>query len=54
LIYFHTAPYVHEAEAGLNVVDTVLGINWPLPITELSDRDRSHPMVHPNFEGVFL
>ncbi|MCH6585078.1 MAG: dTDP-4-dehydrorhamnose 3,5-epimerase [Proteobacteria bacterium] len=54
LIYFHTAPYVHEAEAGLNVVDTVLGINWPLPITELSDRDRSHPMVHPDFQGVSL
>ncbi|MCJ7659858.1 MAG: dTDP-4-dehydrorhamnose 3,5-epimerase [Anaerolineales bacterium] len=53
LIYFHTAPYVYEAEAGLNVVDTALEINWPLPITELSDRDRSHPMIHPDFEGVF-
>ena len=54
LIYFHTAPYVHEAEAGLNIVDTEIGINWPLPITELSDRDRSHPMVRPDFQGVSL
>ena len=53
LIYFHTAPYVPGADAGLNVLDTVLGINWPLTITELSDRDRLHPMIHPDFEGVF-
>lgn len=52
LIYFHTAPYVHEAEAGLNVMDPALGINWPLAITEISDRDRSHPMVSRNFQGV--
>lgn len=54
LIYFHTAPYVPEADAGLNAVDTVLGINWPLPITEISDRDRTHPMIHPDFKGVYL
>ena len=52
LIYFHTAPYVQDAEAGLNVADTVLGINWPLPITEISDKDHSYPMIHPDFEGV--
>jgi dTDP-4-dehydrorhamnose 3,5-epimerase len=52
LIYFHTAKYEQGAEAGLNVADTVLGINWPLPITELSDKDRLYPVVHPDFEGV--
>ena len=54
LIYLHSAPYVKEAEAALNVTDTRLGITWPLDITELSERDRSHPMLKLDFEGMVL
>ena len=54
LIYLHTAPYVQQAEAALNVTDTRLGIIWPLAITELSDRDRSHLMITLDFEGISL
>lgn len=54
LIYLHTAPYVQQAEAALNVTDTRLGIIWPLAITELSDRDRSHPIITLDFEGISL
>lgn len=54
LIYLHTVPYVQKAEAALNVTDTRLGIIWPLAIAELSDRDRSHPMITLDFEGIFL
>jgi len=52
LIYLHTAPYVKEAEAALNVNDPRLNIAWPLGIAELSDRDRSHPMIKDDFEGI--
>lgn len=52
LIYLHTAPYVKEAEAALNVGDPKLNIAWPLSITELSERDRSHPMIENDFEGI--
>jgi len=52
LIYLHTAPYVKEAEAALNVTDPGIGITWPLDITELSERDRSHPMIKNDFEGI--
>lgn len=54
LIYLHTAPYAQQAEAALNVTDTRLGIIWPLVIADLSDRDRSHPMIAPDFEGISL
>ena len=54
LIYLHTALYVQEAEAALNVTDTRLEIIWPLAITELSDKDRSYPMITPDFEGISL
>lgn len=54
LIYFHSAPYCPEAEAGLNYADPRLGIAWPLEVTELSMRDRDHPMITGSFSGVRL
>ena len=54
LVYLHSTPYVKEAEAALNVTDTRLGITWPLDITELSERDRLHPMIKNDFEGMVL
>lgn len=54
LIYLHTAGYYPEAEAALNVADPRLNIAWPLPMGDLSDRDRSHPFINPYFNGVLL
>ncbi len=53
LIYLHTAPFNKEAEAALNVNDNSINISWLLEITELSERDRSHPMIKKiDFEGI--
>lgn len=52
LIYLHTAPYVKVSEAALNVMDHKLNIQWPIEITELSDRDRKHLMIDQDFEGI--
>ena len=52
LIYLHSAPYIKEAEAALNVTDPKLDIAWPLNMTELSERDRLHPMIKLDFEGI--
>ena len=52
LIYLHTAPFNAEAEGALNVADPKLAISWPLPIAELSDRDRAHPFIGADFAGV--
>ena len=41
--YIHSAPYSPEHEAGVNALDPDLGINWPLPPTNLSERDRNLP-----------
>ena len=54
LIYLHSAPYVKEAEAALNVNDLIVDITWPMTITELSERDRSHPMIKKDFEGLVI
>lgn len=54
ILYFHTAPYNAEAEAGLNACDPMLKIEWPLPITERSGRDEKHPLLSTGFEGIAL
>ena len=52
LIYCHSMFYNSEAEAGLNPSDERLRIEWPLAITEISDRDQNHPLIDQYFEGL--
>ena len=47
MLYFHTADYQRESEGGLNPVDPVLGIAWPLAISDISSRDSSQLMMKP-------
>lgn len=54
LLYLHTDFYEPTAEGALNVADPRLDIAWPLPITELSERDRAHPFMGSEFAGVRL
>ncbi len=51
LLYFHTAAYMPQAEAGLSPLDPALHIIWPLEIIDMSARDRSHPFLTDQFEG---
>jgi dTDP-4-dehydrorhamnose 3,5-epimerase len=52
LLYLHTAFYNAEAEGALNAFDPALGIDWPLPLTEISVRDRSHVLLDAAFMGI--
>jgi dTDP-4-dehydrorhamnose 3,5-epimerase len=52
LLYCHSAFYSSGAEGGLNLSDDTLAIDWPLSITDISDRDRSHPKIDSNFIGL--
>lgn len=54
LLYLHTAPYRRDAEGALNAVDPGLTIAWPLPITEMSERDKTHPFINNDFRGITL
>ncbi|MDI1299691.1 dTDP-4-dehydrorhamnose 3,5-epimerase [Methylotenera sp.] len=54
LIYLHSAPYAKNAEGALNVLDPKLNINWPLPISDLSERDRNHLYIDQNYQGIAL
>jgi dTDP-4-dehydrorhamnose 3,5-epimerase len=37
--------YVPDAQGGLRYDDPTLGISWPVPITEISDKDKKWPLL---------
>lgn len=43
--YLVSAPYVPSAERGVRFSDPRLGIQWPLPVTVISDKDASWPLL---------
>ena len=52
LIYLHSAFYQPNAEGALNANDPRLAINWPLKITDMSERDKNNPMIDNDFQGI--
>jgi dTDP-4-dehydrorhamnose 3,5-epimerase len=54
LIYLHTSPYQAKFEGALNINDPILGISWPLEITDISERDKSHEFIDNDYLGIPL
>lgn len=52
LLYLHSSPHAPSAEGALNVLEPKLGISWPLAFTDLSARDRAHPLLRAEFTGI--
>ena len=52
LLYLHTAFYAPEFESGALYSDPLLKISWPLPVIDLSERDRKHPPITQDFMGL--
>lgn len=53
IIYFHSQYYSKDCERGLYYNDTDIDIQWPLPVTQISERDKSHPLLY-NLEPIVL
>jgi dTDP-4-dehydrorhamnose 3,5-epimerase len=45
LLYLHTEYYDPEYESGVAFDDPDMGIDWPLPITMISAKDRNLPLL---------
>lgn len=52
LLYLHTSFYTPGFEGGALFNDPWLNISWPLSVTDLSERDRKHPLITPDFAGI--
>jgi dTDP-4-dehydrorhamnose 3,5-epimerase len=54
VLYLHTNFYAPASEDGFRFDDKALSISWPLPATNVSDRDRSLPLINDQFEGLII
>ncbi len=52
LIYHHSAFYTPGFEEGIKYDDKKINITWPLAVTNISERDNTHPLLSSNFEGL--
>lgn len=52
LLYLHTAYYTREAEGAVRYDDPRVAVAWPLAPIDLSERDRSHALLGPDFAGI--
>jgi dTDP-4-dehydrorhamnose 3,5-epimerase len=52
LLYHHSEIYQPQAEAGIRFNDPMINIQWPLPVSVISERDATHPLLNENFKGV--
>ena len=52
LLYFHTAPHCARSEGGIRATDPAIGISWPLPISDMSERDSNLPLLTSEFEAL--
>ena len=54
LLYSHTEFYSPEHEGGVRYDDPVINISWPLEVTDISEKDQSHPLLSKDFAGIDL
>ena len=52
LVYHHSEYYMPGSESGLRYNDPRLKIEWPLPVSVISERDKAHQVIDENFKGV--
>jgi dTDP-4-dehydrorhamnose 3,5-epimerase len=52
LLYMHTASWTPVCEVGLRHDDPRLSINWPLPVSTISERDCGYALIDDAFAGV--
>lgn len=52
LLYMHTQAWNREHERTMRHDDPAIAIRWPLPVTKISDKDRSAPLLPNDFRGI--
>ncbi|MDZ4710677.1 MAG: dTDP-4-dehydrorhamnose 3,5-epimerase [Saprospiraceae bacterium] len=52
LIYHHSAFYVKGSESGIRWDDPLISITWPLPPSNLSERDKQHAYLSNQFTDI--
>jgi dTDP-4-dehydrorhamnose 3,5-epimerase len=54
VLYVISEPFAADSAAGMRWDDPNIGIEWPLPTADISDRDRHWPLLDPAIRGAGL
>lgn len=54
LIYHHTEFYTRGADSGIRYDDPAFYIEWKLPVTRISDKDKNYALLDNNFKGLSI
>ena len=52
VLYHHTEYYNPESERGFRYDDQKLKIDWPVEMSNISQRDEEHPFIADSFKGL--
>jgi len=52
MLYLHTELYTPSSEGGVRYDDPAVGIQWPLKVSDLSDKDYKHLLLTSEFAGI--
>lgn len=52
MLYLHTQFYSSSHEGGVRYDDPRVNIEWPLDVTQVSDRDKRHSLLNTQFNGI--
>jgi len=50
--YYHSDFFVKELDTGIFYKDKALNIQWPLKVTNISERDKGFSVIDESFKGV--
>lgn len=54
MLYLHTRDYSRNHEGCVDPLDEALGVDWPLPVTSISDRDSYQSQSVASFTGITI
>ena len=52
LLYNHSSAYEPQSEGAILYNDTMVGIVWPLPVSNISNKDLGYKPLDKNFKGI--
>lgn len=52
ILYLVTSAFNSQSDKCLNALDPMLAIQWPLPIGDISEKDKNAPQIDQNFKGL--
>lgn len=52
MLYLHTEFFSLADDSGIRYNDPSVGVDWPLPVAQMSDKDTNYPLITEDFKGL--